>query len=663
MPENPPPTAQPPQSPPRGHRRLWLFLVIALLLVAQFWFMRAAAPPMGYSQLETELERDNVASVIVVPESRALRGSLRKGITADGKVMRTFAVTLPFTDAAPLVARLRAKGVRIEGGESGSLWATFLVSVLPWLLIVGFWLVAFRQLRLGGTQALAFGRARTGSVTPETPKITFADVADVAEAKAELQEIVAFLKNPEHFQRLGGHLPKGVLLVGAPGTGKTLLARATAGEAGRPFLTISGSDFVELFVGVGAARVRDLFVQGKAHAPCIIFIDELDAVGRTRGIAAVGGAHEEREQTLNQLLVEMDGFNPSEGIILLAATNRPDVLDPALLRAGRFDRRVVVPAPDAKGRLAILKVHTRKVPLSPDVDLQTIARGTPGFAGADLENLINEGALLAARNDHDLVSMADLEHSKDKVIMGAERRGMMLNADELKLTAVHEAGHALVSKHLKTSDPLHKVTIVPRGRALGLTQQLPERDRYSHSASYLLDRIAIMMGGRIAEDIVLGEITTGAANDIEQATEMARQMVCEWGMSRLGPLAFGKKTGEPFLGRDYGHTQNFSESTAVQVDQEIRRLVDENYNRARQILTDHRDQLDMLSTALLEFETLDGEEVDWIIESKDIKELRSGREAKVRHRVAQDQANSANKKPTPPPVIDSLPGLPEPLTH
>ena len=421
MPENPTPTAQPSHSPARGHRRLWLYLLVPLLIVAQFWFMRAAPPPMDYSQLETELERDNIASVLVVPESRALRGSLRKGITADGKVMRTFAVTLPFTDAAPLVARLRAKGVRIEGGESGSLWATFLVSVLPWLLIVGFWLVAFRQLRMGGTQALAFGRARTGSVTPETPKITFADVADVAEAKAELQEIVAFLKNPEHFQRLGGHLPKGVLLVGAPGTGKTLLARATAGEAGRPFLTISGSDFVELFVGVGAARVRDLFVQGKAHAPCIIFIDELDAVGRTRGIAAVGGAHEEREQTLNQLLVEMDGFNPSEGIILLAATNRPDVLDPALLRPGRFDRRIVIDLPDVKGREQILQMHARKVPLAADVELAAVARGCPGLSGADLANLVNEAALLATRREKEKVDQQDLEEKSSPPRTAAER--------------------------------------------------------------------------------------------------------------------------------------------------------------------------------------------------------------------------------------------------
>ncbi len=637
---------------------IWAGVFLLVVMVIQYSTATGKTKQLSFTQfVNNSLNVEKVPATDRVRDI-TVRGNNIDGTLGNGDLFRTTG------DITSFQKDLIAKGVEInyEREEANTWLFQLLINGLPMLVIIGLFFFFMRQIQSGGNRAMSFGKSKAKMLTEATNRVTFEDVAGIDESKQELEEIIQFLKDPKKFTKLGGRIPKGVLLMGQPGTGKTLLARAVAGEAGVPFFSISGSDFVEMFVGVGASRVRDLFEQGKKNAPCIIFIDEIDAVGRHRG-AGMGGGHDEREQTLNQLLVEMDGFENNTGVILVAATNRPDVLDPALLRAGRFDRRVVVPAPDAKGRLAILKVHTRKVPLSPDVDLQTIARGTPGFAGADLENLINEGALLAARNDHDLVSMADLEHSKDKVIMGAERRGMMLNADELKLTAVHEAGHALVSKHLKTSDPLHKVTIVPRGRALGLTQQLPERDRYSHSASYLLDRIAIMMGGRIAEDIVLGEITTGAANDIEQATEMARQMVCEWGMSRLGPLAFGKKTGEPFLGRDYGHTQNFSESTAVQVDQEIRRLVDENYNRARQILTDHRDQLDMLSTALLEFETLDGEEVDWIIESKDIKELRSGREAKVRHRVAQDQANSANKKPTPPPVIDSLPGLPEPLTH
>jgi cell division protease FtsH len=455
--------------------------------------------------------------------------------------------------------------------------------------------------------------------------------------------------------------------MGSPGTGKTLLARAVAGEAGVPFFSISGSDFVEMFVGVGASRVRDLFEQGKKHAPCIIFIDEIDAVGRHRG-AGMGGGHDEREQTLNQLLVEMDGFESNAGVIIMAATNRPDVLDPALLRPGRFDRRVVVPPPDVKGREAILNVHTRRVPLSPSVDLGTIARGTPGFVGADLENLVNESALIAARLDKDRVGMDDMEEAKDKVLMGSERRSLVMDKDELKVTAVHEAGHALVAKHVPNSDPLHKVTIVPRGRALGLTLQLPDRDRYSRTEKYLLDRIAVMMGGRIAEELVTGDITTGASNDIEVATDLARRMVSEWGMSQLGPVNFGRKQGEVFLGRDF--TQNsheFSESAAVSVDAEIRRIVEENYERARTILTEHRDQLDAVTAALLEFETLNGSEVDLIMSGAGIGELRKERErmaaeTKERDRKATEE-EAAARPPAPDntPVIDGLPGLPEPL--
>ncbi len=587
-----------------------------------------------------------------------VRGAGIEFTTKDGERFRTSG------DLKDFQKDLIAKGVdiRYENEEANAMWISVLSTWLPMILLLGLFFFFMRQLQSGGNRAMSFGKSRAKLMTEATNKVTFDDVAGIDESKNELEEIIHFLRDPKKFTKLGGRIPKGVLLMGSPGTGKTLLARAVAGEAGVPFFSISGSDFVEMFVGVGASRVRDLFEQGKKSAPCIIFIDEIDAVGRHRG-AGMGGGHDEREQTLNQLLVEMDGFENNSGVILMAATNRPDVLDPALLRAGRFDRRVVVPTPDAKGRQAILKVHTRKVPLSADVDLSSIARGTPGFAGADLENLVNEAALLAARRDREVVAQADFESSKDKVLMGAERRGLVMNEEELRLTAVHEAGHALVARHLKTSDPLHKVTIVPRGRALGLTQQLPDRDRYSHSASYLHDRIATMMGGRIAEDVVLGEITTGAANDIEQATELARQMVCLWGMSRLGPLQFGHKQGEPFLGRDFTNQQNFSESTAVQVDQEIKRIIEENYNKARQILTDHGDELDRLTTALLEFETLDGEEVDWLLQGHEITELRANREVQLRQKTAAAAEAGANVSKRPSPVLDGLPGLPEPLAQ
>ncbi len=636
---------------------VWVALILLFVFIYQGLRSGGGGPEITFTAfvndaLHTTDPNQQVDEITV--RGTAIEGTRK----ATGETFRTTG------DIKDFAKDLINKGVIItyEREDQNALWISILSTWLPMLLLLGLFFFFMRQLQSGGSRAMSFGKSKAKMMTEATNKVTFEDVAGIEESKNELEEIIHFLRDPKKFTKLGGRIPKGVLLMGPPGTGKTLLARAVAGEAGVPFFSISGSDFVEMFVGVGASRVRDLFEQGKKNAPCIIFIDEIDAVGRHRG-AGMGGGHDEREQTLNQLLVEMDGFDNNTGVILMAATNRPDVLDPALLRAGRFDRRVVVPVPDAKGRALILKVHTRKVPLSPDVDLSTIARGTPGFAGADLENLVNEAALLAARHDQEVVAMRDFESSKDKVLMGAERRGMMLNADELKLTAVHEAGHALVGKHLASSDPLHKVTIVPRGRALGLTQQLPDRDRYSHSATYLHDRISVMMGGRIAEDLVLGEITTGAANDIEQATELARQMVCEWGMSRLGPLAFGEKQGEPFLGRDFTHHRNFSESTAVQVDQEIRRIVDENYNRARQILIDFRDQLDLLTGALLEFETLDGEEVDWLLEGKSISELRANREAQTKHRAAQAEAAAgAAKRPTPP-VLDTLPGLPEPLTH
>lgn len=470
-----------------------------------------------------------------------------------------------------------------------------------------------RQMQVGGGKAMSFGKSRARLLNETSRKVMFEDVAGVDEAKEELQEIVEFLKDPKKFTRLGGRIPKGVLLVGAPGTGKTLLARAIAGEAGVPFFTISGSDFVEMFVGVGASRVRDLFMQGKKNAPCIIFIDEIDAVGRHRG-AGLGGGHDEREQTLNQLLVEMDGFESNEGVILIAATNRPDVLDPALLRPGRFDRQVVVPVPDIRGRESILKVHVKDKPLAPDVDTNTLARGTPGFSGADLENLVNEAALLAARKNRDVIYMADFESAKDKVMMGLERKSMILSEDERRTTAFHEAGHALVARVLPGADPLHKVTIIPRGRALGLTLQLPQDDRHNYSREFLANRIAILMGGRCAEEIVFNQQTTGASNDIERATQLARRMVCEWGMSEaVGPLNFGKRDDAVFLGRDIAQPRDYSEHTAIQIDGEVRKIVEENHQRASQILLDHRELLDSVALALLERETLDLREMDEII--------------------------------------------------
>jgi cell division protease FtsH len=484
-----------------------------------------------------------------------------------------------------------------------------LVQWFPMLLLVGVWIFFMRQMQIGGGKAMSFGKSRAKLLTENTHKVTFADVSGIDEAKDELEEIIQFLKDPKRFTRLGGRIPKGVLLVGPPGTGKTLLARAIAGEAGVPFFSISGSDFVEMIVGVGASRVRDLFVQGKKHAPCIIFIDEIDAVGRHRG-AGLGGGHDEREQTLNQLLVEMDGFEANEGVILVAATNRPDVLDPALLRPGRFDRRVVVPRPDVKGREGILKVHTRKVPLSDDVDIVKVARSTPGFAGADLENLVNEAALLAARRNKEKVEMTDFELAKDKVLMGAERRSLVLSLAERRNTAYHESGHALVAMLQPGADPVHKVTIIPRGMALGVTQQLPLDDRYTYSRDYLMTQLATMFGGRVAEELVFGQTTTGAGDDIEKATELARKMVCQWGMSvELGPMTFGRREEQVFLGRDIAHQRDYSEHTAIEIDREVRRMVDAAFQRARKLLADNLPLLHAVSDRLLEQEVLDGGEV------------------------------------------------------
>jgi len=509
---------------------------------------------------------------------------------------------------------LQEKKVTMDFQESNSNgWISLLVNASPFILLLAFWIFMMRQMQSGGNKALSFGKSRARLHSTQQKKVTFKDVAGVEEAKEELQEIIEFLREPQKFQKLGGRIPKGVLLIGSPGTGKTLLARAIAGEASVPFFSISGSDFVEMFVGVGASRVRDLFEQGKKNAPCIIFIDEIDAVGRHRG-AGLGGGHDEREQTLNQLLVEMDGFESNEGVILVAATNRPDVLDPALLRPGRFDRRVVVGRPDVGGREAILKVHTKKIPLGDDVDLSVLARGTPGLAGADLANLVNESALNAARQNRKVVMMIDFELAKDKVLMGAERKSMILSDAEKKNTAYHEAGHALVAAVLPFADPLHKVSIIPRGMALGVTMQLPIDDKYSYSRDYLNDQLAILMGGRIAEELYMQHVTTGAGNDIERATDLARKMVCEWGMSELGPLSFGKKEEQIFLGREIAQHRDYSEDTAIKIDEQVKKLVQMGYDRARKVIEDKSDALVRVAEALLEREVLDGHEVKQIID-------------------------------------------------
>jgi len=509
---------------------------------------------------------------------------------------------------------LQEKKVTMDFQESNSNgWISLLVNASPFILLLAFWIFMMRQMQSGGNKALSFGKSRARLHSTQQKKVTFKDVAGVEEAKEELQEIIEFLREPQKFQKLGGRIPKGVLLIGSPGTGKTLLARAIAGEASVPFFSISGSDFVEMFVGVGASRVRDLFEQGKKNAPCIIFIDEIDAVGRHRG-AGLGGGHDEREQTLNQLLVEMDGFESNEGVILVAATNRPDVLDPALLRPGRFDRRVVVGRPDVGGREAILKVHTKKIPLGDDVDLSVLARGTPGLAGADLANLVNESALNAARQNRKVVMMIDFELAKDKVLMGAERKSMILSDAEKKNTAYHEAGHALVAAVLPFADPLHKVSIIPRGMALGVTMQLPIDDKHSYSRDYLNDQLAILMGGRIAEELYMQHVTTGAGNDIERATDLARKMVCEWGMSELGPLSFGKKEEQIFLGREIAQHRDYSEDTAIKIDEQVKKLVQMGYDRARKVIEDKSDALVRVAEALLEREVLDGHEVKQIID-------------------------------------------------
>ncbi|MFZ3066016.1 MAG: ATP-dependent zinc metalloprotease FtsH [Nitrospirota bacterium] len=588
-----------------NYKGLGLWLVVGLVMILIFTHFSTVKPQeeeVIFSDFINKVGNGEVTEVTI--KENYIMGKLK-----DNTKFRTYTADYP-----DLINELREKDVKITVRPiDDNKWYAFLLNWGPMLILLGIWIFFMRQMQTGGNKALSFGKSRAKLLNAAHKKITFADVAGVDEAKEEVVEIVDFLKDPQKFQKLGGRIPKGVLVVGPPGTGKTLLARAIAGEADVPFFNISGSDFVEMFVGVGASRVRDLFEQGKKNAPCIIFIDEIDAVGRHRG-AGLGGGHDEREQTLNQLLVEMDGFDTNEGVILIAATNRPDVLDPALLRPGRFDRQIVVSRPDIKGRLGILNVHIKKLTLSKDVNLEVIARGTPGFTGADLSNLVNEAALLAARRSKKLVEMNDFEDAKDKVLMGVERRSMFINEEEKKNTAYHEAGHALVARLIPGTDPIHKVTIIPRGRALGLTQQLPTDDRYTYPREFLHNTIAVLLGGRAAEELVLKHMTTGAGNDIERATELARKMVCEWGMSdKLGPLAYGKKDEEIFLGKEIVRHRDYSESTAVDIDNEIKETVIKNYERAKNLLKKNMKVLKNVAAALLEKETLDGAEIDSII--------------------------------------------------
>ena len=583
---------------------VWLLIGLTMVLLFNLYNV----PPktekeIVYSDFLERLQEDQVEEVTI--KDNVLIGKLH-----DGLKFKTYT-----PQDVDLVKELRAKKVKIiaKPPEQNPWYINFFFSWGPIIFLVLVWVFFMRQMQLGGNRAMSFGRAKARLMSDKSVKVTFADVAGIEEAKAEVEEIIEFLKDPQKFSKLGGKIPKGVLLVGPPGTGKTLLAKAIAGEADVPFFSISGSDFVEMFVGVGASRVRDLFDQAKKNAPCIIFIDEIDAVGRHRG-AGLGGGHDEREQTLNQLLVEMDGFEGNEGIIIIAATNRPDVLDPALLRPGRFDRQIVVPVPDVKGRLAILGVHTQKLPLAEDVDLEKIARGTPGFSGADLSNLVNEAALIAARRSKEMVDMSDFEFAKDKVLMGVERRSMVLSETERKNTAYHEAGHALVAKLTPGTDPIHKVSIIPRGRALGVTQQLPIDDRYTYTRDFLQKTLSVLMGGRAAEELVFNQMTTGAGNDIERATELARKMVTEWGMSeRLGPLAFGKKDEQIVLGREIAKHKNYSEKTAEEIDAEITNIVKGAYEKAKKLLEENFQVLDSLAKALLERETLESHDIDEII--------------------------------------------------
>ena len=637
-------------NPPKGPRlgritrtvSFWALLVVmSILLVQMTSGAQRQTERINYTRLMAEVAARNVARVEIAGglEGQSAQGDFKKAVQGQRGPIQHFTLRLPVANSEKLLATLEAAGVEVTGKDANSDWLSWLKVLFPWLLIIGIWVFVFRQMQATGNKAFQFGKSKAKLLSGDTPKVTFDDVAGADEAKQELQEIVEFLKDPKRFSRLGGRIPKGALLVGPPGTGKTLLARAVAGEAGRPFFSMSGSDFVEMFVGVGASRVRDLFEQGKAHAPCIIFIDEIDAVGRHRG-AGLGGGHDEREQTLNQLLVEMDGFEGNDGVILIAATNRPDVLDPALLRPGRFDRQIVVDSPDVRGREGILKVHLKKVPTAADVSVAVLARGTPGMSGADLANLVNEGALLAARRNKDLVYMADLDDAKDKVMLGAERRSLVMKDEERRLTAYHESGHAICAMKVFGNDPLHKVTIVPRGRALGIAFTLPEDDRVSVTRQQIEAKLVMLYGGRAAEELVFGRerVTTGAQSDIQRATAMARSYVTNWGLSDvIGPIQVGENETEVFLGRDLGTRRGMSESTAQTVDAEVSRIVSEAYERARVVLTENLAVLHALAAALLERETLSREELEMLSDGKELPPFR----------LAQ---------PVPPP-----PEIPEPL--
>ncbi|MDP3296964.1 MAG: ATP-dependent zinc metalloprotease FtsH [Thermodesulfovibrionia bacterium] len=630
---------------------IWVLFGLMMILVFNLFNVPKSSEEMIFSDFMTKVENDEVAEVTIKKPENLIIGTLKNGTK-----FRSY-----IADDPDLVKVMRGKGVKITAKPEQHPWyMELLMSWGPIIFLVIIWVVFMKQMQTGGSKALSFGKSRAKLMSEKGVKVTFSDIAGIEEAKAEVQEVIDFLKDPGKFQKLGGKIPKGVLLIGAPGTGKTLLAKAIAGEAGVPFFSISGSDFVEMFVGVGASRVRDLFDQAQKNAPCILFIDEIDAVGRHRG-AGLGGGHDEREQTLNQLLVEMDGFNPNEGVIVLAATNRPDVLDPALLRPGRFDRQVVVPQPDVKGRLEIIKVHARKIPLAENVNLEVLARGTPGFSGADLANLVNEAALLAAKQSKSKVEMKDFENAKDKVMMGTERKSMILSETEKRNTAHHEAGHALVAKLTPGTDPIHKVSIIPRGMALGITQQLPIDDRYTYPKEYLLNTLSVLLGGRAAEEVSLGHLTTGAGNDIERATELARKMVCEWGMSeKLGPLTFGKKDELIFLGKEIAKHKDYSEKTAEDIDEEIKRFVTERYEYSKHLLMENRQLLEKIAAALREKETLDGAEIDAIVEGRELTAAEpaktdkgAGTEANISPVIQKTESDSRAKPKGMSPVPEA----------
>ncbi len=645
----------------QSHKTLALWVLLILMFVAIYQIIAQEQSPKEapeFSQFLKKVETDGVKEVKVVLTGQGNAGVFEGKYSDD----RSFKTTGVLSESVLAALQEHVDPFSIEPKPEGGFWQSVFITWLPMIFLVAIFFFFMRQLQSGGGKAMSFGKSKAKLMSENQHKITFHDIAGVDEAREDVEEIIEFLRDPKKFTRLGGRIPKGVLLMGPPGTGKTLIARAIAGEASVPFFSISGSDFVEMFVGVGASRVRDLFEQGKKHAPCIIFIDEIDAVGRHRG-AGLGGGHDEREQTLNQLLVEMDGFESNEGVILVAATNRPDVLDPALLRPGRFDRRIVVPRPDVRGREGILQVHSRRTPLDPKVDLEIIARGTPGFSGADLENLVNEAALMAAHADRDKLLLSDFERAKDKVLMGGERKSVVMSEREQRHTAVHEAGHALIARLIPNTDPVHKVTIIPRGRALGLTQQLPVDDKYSMDRDAVTSDIAILMGGRAAEETVFGTISTGAGNDIERATELAHKMVCEWGMSeKLGPVSFGKKDEQIFLGREMSTQTDYSEQTAVEIDGEIRRIVTAQYSRCIKMLEENRAALDRISDALFEYEALDGKEVDQLIAGEEISRAKPEQRhlsTPEEYREKGNKARQTRERPEPKSLLEPFP-QPEP---